>query len=107
LTKPLNSTRLPDSQSVNLGAIAYALASHGYNYAITKPGHLDFPCLQNYANQYRLPLLVQLRMVHPSGSINKHHIIGTVPVAIGNKIHMHIVLGCHPETKTIPLNEKK
>ncbi len=51
-------------------------------------------------------MLVQLRMVYPSGSI-KHHIIGILPVAIGNKIHMHIVEGCHTERKTIPLNEEK
>jgi hypothetical protein len=90
---------------VKLGTVAYALASHGYNYDITKPGQFDFPWLQIYANQYRLPMLVQLRMVYPSGSI-KHHIIGIVPVAIGNEIHMHIVEGCHPKRKTIPLNEE-
>jgi hypothetical protein len=50
-------------------------------------------------------MLVQLKMVYPSGSI-KHHIIGTVPVAIGNEIYMHIVEGCHLERKTIPLNEE-
>ncbi len=50
-------------------------------------------------------MIVQLKMVYPSGSI-KHHIIGIVPVAFGNKIHMHIVEGCHPERKTIPLNEE-
>jgi hypothetical protein len=49
-------------------------------------------------------MLSQLRMVYPSGSI-KHHIIGIVPVAIRNEIHMHIVEGCHPERKTTPLNE--
>jgi hypothetical protein len=51
LTQALNSMRLPDSQTVKLGNVEYALASHGYNYAITKPGHLHFPCLQIYANQ--------------------------------------------------------
>ncbi len=76
-----------------------------YNYAIAKPGLLDFPCLQNYANQYRLLMSVQLRMVYPSGSI-KHHIIGIVHVAIGNEIHMHIVEGCHPKRKSISLNEE-
>ncbi len=44
-------------------------------------------------------------MVYPSESI-KHHIFGIVPVAIGNEIHMHIVEGCHPERKMIPLNEE-
>jgi hypothetical protein len=44
-------------------------------------------------------------MVYPSGSI-KHHIIGIVSVAIGNEIHMHIVEGCHPKRKTIPLNKE-
>jgi hypothetical protein len=44
-------------------------------------------------------------MVYPSGSI-KHHIIGIVHVAIGNEIHMHIVEGCHPKSKIIPLNEE-
>ncbi len=32
--------------------------------------------------------------------------IGIVPVEIGNEIYMHIVEGCHPERKTIPLNEE-
>jgi hypothetical protein len=73
--------------------------------AITKPRHLDFARLQFYANQYRLPMLVQLSMVYPSGSI-KQHIIGIMPVAIGNEIHMHIIEGCHPERKMIPLNER-
>jgi hypothetical protein len=90
LTQALESTRLPDSQTVKLDTVTYALKSHDYNNAIAKPGLLDFLCLQIYANQYRLPMLVQLRMVHPSGSI-KHHIIGIVPVVIGNEIHMHIV----------------
>jgi hypothetical protein len=92
------SKRLPNSQTVKLCTVAYNLGSHGYNNAIIKPRHLDFTCLQIYANQYRLPILVQLRMVYPSGSI-KHHIIGIVPVAIGNEIHMHIVEGCHPGQK--------
>ncbi len=105
MTQALKSMRLPDSQTVKLCTIVYALGSHGYNYAIIKPGHIDFARLQIYANQYRLPMLVQLRMVYPSGSI-KHHIIGIVPAAIGNEIHMHIVEGCHPKRKTIPLNEE-
>jgi hypothetical protein len=49
-------------------------------------------------------MLVQLRLVYPSGSI-KHHIIGIVHVATGNEIHLHIVEGCHPKRKTITLNE--
>jgi hypothetical protein len=89
LTQALKSTRLPDSQTEKLCTVAYNLGSHGYNYAVIKPRHLDFPCLQIYANQYSHLMLVQLRMVYPSGSI-KHHIIGIVPVEIGNKIHMHI-----------------
>jgi hypothetical protein len=104
LTQAINSTRLTNSHTVKLGPVAYDLKSHSYNYAITKPGHPDFACLQFYANQFRLPMLVCLRLVYPSGSI-KHHIIGIVPVAIGNRIHMHIVKGCHPEKKSVPLNE--
>jgi hypothetical protein len=49
LTQGLKSTRLPDSQTVKLCTVAYALAAHGYNYVITKPGHLNFPCLQIHA----------------------------------------------------------
>ncbi len=105
MTKALNSTRLPDSKTVELGTVAYDLGSHGYNHAITKPGHLDFACLQIYSNQYRLPMLVHLRMVYPSES-TKYHINGIVPVAIGNEIHKHIVEGCHPKKKTIPLKEE-
>jgi hypothetical protein len=44
-------------------------------------------------------------MVYPSESI-KHHISGIMPVKIGNEINMHIVEGCHPKLKTIPLNEE-
>ncbi len=43
--------------------------------------------------------------MYPYGS-SKHHIIGIVPLAIGNEIHMHIVEGCHPKRKMIPLNEE-
>jgi hypothetical protein len=49
-------------------------------------------------------MLVLLRMVYPHGSI-KFHIIGIVPVTVDNEIYMHIVEGCHPEKKTIPLNK--
>ncbi len=49
-------------------------------------------------------MLVLLRMVYPCGSI-KFHIIGIVPVTVDNEIYMHIVEGCHPKKKTIPLNE--
>jgi hypothetical protein len=105
LTQALNSKRWPNSQTLKLCTVAYDLGSHGYNYANTKPGHLDFPCLQIYANQYRLPMLVQLRMVYPSESIN-HHIMAIMPVVIRNEIHMHIVEGCHPERIMIPLNEE-
>jgi hypothetical protein len=49
-------------------------------------------------------MLVLLRMVYPHGSI-KFHIIGIVPVTVDNEINMHIVEGCHPEKKTIPLNK--
>ncbi len=105
MTQALKSSRLPDSETVKLRTVAYGLGCHGYNLAIIKPKHLNFACLQIYANQYRLPMLVQLRMVYSSGSI-KHHIIGIVHVANGNEIHMHIVEGCHPKRKTIPLNEE-
>jgi hypothetical protein len=43
-------------------------------------------------------------MVYPCGSI-KFHIIGIMPVTVDNEINIHIVEGCHPEKKTIPLNE--
>jgi hypothetical protein len=56
LTQALNSTRLPDCKTVKLGTAAYDLKSHGCNYAIINPRHLDFACLQFYANQYRLPM---------------------------------------------------
>jgi hypothetical protein len=49
-------------------------------------------------------MLVHLRMVYPHGSI-KFHIIGILPVTVNNEINMHIVEGCHPEEKTIPLNK--
>jgi hypothetical protein len=45
LTQALNSTRLPDSQTVKLCTVVYVLGSHGYNYAITKPGHPPSVCL--------------------------------------------------------------
>jgi hypothetical protein len=43
--------------------------------------------------------------VYSSGSI-KHHIIGIMPVAIGKEFNMHIVEGCHPKKKMIPLNKE-
>jgi hypothetical protein len=49
-------------------------------------------------------MLVLLRMVYPRGSI-KFHIISIVPVTVDNEINLHIVEGCHPEKKTIPLNK--
>jgi hypothetical protein len=49
-------------------------------------------------------MLVLLRMVYPCGLI-WFHIIGIIPVTVDNKINMHIVEGCHPEKKTIPLNK--
>jgi hypothetical protein len=49
-------------------------------------------------------MLVLLRMVYRRGLI-KFHIIGIVPVTVDNEIHMHIVEGCHPKKKTIPLNK--
>ncbi len=97
---------MPDSQTVNLCTVAYDLKSHGYNYAITKPGHLDSARLQFSANQYRLFMLAQLRKVYCSGLI-KHHIIGIMPVVNGNESHMHtIVKECQPKRKMIPLNEE-
>ncbi len=105
MTRALSSTRLPDTQTVNLQTVAYALKVHGYNTAITRKGIcLDFSFLQKYANNFRLHMLVLLRMVYPLGSI-KFHIIGIVPVTIDSEIHMHIVEGCHPEKKTIALNK--
>jgi hypothetical protein len=101
----LSSTRLPDTQTVNLQTVAYDLNAHGYNSAITRKGiNWDFSFLQKYANHYRLPMLVLLTMVYPHGSI-RFHIIDIVPVTIDSEIHMHIVEGCHPKKKTIPLNK--
>jgi hypothetical protein len=60
----LSSTRLTDTLKVNLPTVSYALSLHGYTTAITRYGlNLDFSFLQQYANQYRLPMLVLLRMV--------------------------------------------
>ena len=68
LTGGLSSTRLTDTLTVNLPTVSYALSAHGYSTAIAKKGlNLDFSLLQKYANQYRLPMLVLLRMVHPCG----------------------------------------
>jgi hypothetical protein len=102
LTQGLSSTRLTDTLTVNLPTVSYALSSHGYSTSLTRYGlNLDFSFLQKYANQYRLPMLVLLRMVYPRGSI-KFHIIGIVPVTVDNEINMHIVEGCHPEKKNNP-----
>ncbi len=105
LTQGLSFTQLNDTLKVNLPTVSYALSLHGYSTAITRYGlNLDFSFLQQHANQNRLPMLVLLRMVYPCGSI-KFHIIGIMPVSVNNEINMHIVEGCHPEKKTIPLNE--
>jgi hypothetical protein len=88
-----------------LPTVSYALSANGYSTAITRKGlSLDFSFLQKYANHYRLPMLVLLRMAYPCGSI-KFHIIGIVPVTVDNEIYMHIVERCHLEKKTIPLNK--
>ncbi len=52
LTQALPSTRLPNTQHVNLPTVSYALSAHGYNTAITRKGSLDFSFLQKYANQF-------------------------------------------------------
>jgi hypothetical protein len=99
LTQALSSTQLTDTLTVNLPTVSYALSLHGYSTAITRKGlNLDFSLLQKYANQYRLPMLVLLRMVYPHGSI-KFHMIDIVPVTVDNEINMHIVEGCHTEKK--------
>jgi hypothetical protein len=90
-TQGLSSTRLTDTLTVNLPTVSYALSLHGYSTALTRYGlNLDFSFLQKYANQYRLPMLVLLRMVYPSGSI-KFHIIGIMPVTVDNEINMHML----------------
>jgi hypothetical protein len=68
LTQALSSTQLTDTHTVNLPTVSFALSAHGYNTAITRKGiSLDFSFLQKYANHYRLPMLVLLRMVYPCG----------------------------------------
>jgi hypothetical protein len=99
LTQGLSSTQLTDTLTINLPTVSYALSLHGYSTAITRNGlNLGFSFLQKYANQYRLPMLVLLRMVYPRGSI-KFHIIGIMPVTADNETNMHIVEGCHLEKK--------
>ncbi len=105
LTRALSSTRLTDTLKVNLPTVSYAFSLHGYSTAITRYGlNLDFSFLQQYANKNRLPMLVLLKIVYPCGSI-KFHIIGIVLVTVNNEINMHLVEGCHPEKKTVPLNK--
>ena len=41
-----------------------------------------------------------------SGEQLRQHQIGIVSVNIGDEIQMHIVDGCHPNQKSIPLNEE-
>jgi hypothetical protein len=86
LMQALSSTQLTDTLTVNLPTVSFALSAHGYNTAITrKEINLDFSFFQKYANHYRLPMLVLLRMVYPCGSI-KIHIVGIVPVTVDDEI---------------------
>ena len=41
-----------------------------------------------------------------SGEQWRQHLVGIFPVNIGDEIQMHIVDGCHPNQKSIPLNEE-
>jgi len=104
LTDALQTTSLPRTQRVNFATVLYCLLAHGYKTTISEKKSFDFSFLHNYANQSQTPMLVLLRMQYPQ-KIVKFHVIGIVPVRIDNEVHMHIVEGCHPNKKTIPLNE--
>jgi hypothetical protein len=105
LSKALRTTRLlPDDQNVNLGSVAYALQMHGYSYTISKKVSMECSLLQQYTIKYQFPLLVLLEMSYASGD-KRQHLIGIVPIKVENEVCMHIVDGCHPEKKTILLNE--
>ncbi len=96
---------MSDVQKQTLDSVEYALRAHGYSTAISKKEEFNFSFLQQYANRYKSPLLVLLRMSYPTGH-DRQHLIGIVPIEVENETHMHIVEGCHPQKTMIPLNEK-
>jgi hypothetical protein len=104
LARALRSTRLPGTQKVNLPTVAHALSACGYITAITNKGGFDFSFLQEYANKYKFPMLVLLSMTYATGHI-RQHLIDIVPLTVDKEIHMHIVEGCNPPKKMIPVNE--
>jgi hypothetical protein len=57
-----------------------------------------FHSFQDYANEYKFPMLVLLSMTYATGHI-RQHLFGIVPLTVDNEIHMHIVEGCHPPKK--------
>jgi hypothetical protein len=92
-----------------LPAVVHALKHHGYSTAMTRKmtqyNSMELNDLELHINTHKFPMLIVLNREY-SGEQWRQHLIGIVPVNIGDEIQMHIVDGCHPNQKSIPLNEE-
>ena len=107
----LTKAIMPTAQMIKytLPAVVHALKHHGYSTAMTRKmtqnNSMELNDLELHINTHKFPMLIVLNMEY-SGEQWRQHLIGIVPVNIGDEIQMHIVDGCHPNQKSIPLNEE-
>ena len=85
------------------------LNNQGYCIAfsrlMTNDNSLKFKELDKCINSAKVPSLIILNITY-SGNQSRRHLIGIVPsVMIDKRTEMHIVDGCHPKQKSIPLNK--
>ena len=107
----LTVAKTPTAEEIvyNLPGVVHALTNvHGYSIAMTRVMKIKDSMKLNDLEQYiisrNLPMLIVLNMEY-SGKQWRKHLVGIIPVKKGDEIEMHIVDGCHPKQKSIPLNE--
>ena len=107
----LTVAKTPTAQVIgyNLPGVVHALTNrHGYSIAMTRVMKMNDSMELNELEQYiisrNLPMLIVLNMEY-SGNQWRKHLVGIIPVKKGDEVEMHIVDGCHPKQKSIPLNE--
>ena len=107
----LTVAKTPTAQVIgyNLPGVVHALTNrHGYSIAMTRVMKMNDSMELNELEQYiisrNLPMLIVLNMEY-SGNQWRKHLVGIIPVKKGDEVEMHIVDGCHPKQKSIPLNK--
>ncbi len=80
-----------------LPEVVYAVKQHhGYSTAMTRKmtqyNSMELNDLKLHINTHKFPMLIVLNMEY-SGEQWRKHLIGIVPVNIGDEIQMHIVDG--------------